>query len=121
VSQETFTPKVVKVAHDKCENSAFDYVFFPIGYKYNDDIQSLRRGDIIRFLDGSEHWVSEVVRVQVGSAIANALCKARYGIGIKGAMEVWKERTRMQKLDVRVVSETECLVVFYYKEEVKYE
>ena len=121
VKQEVFKPNVVKVAHDKCDDARLDYVLFPIGFKYNEELQSLRKGDIIKFLDKSEHWVVDVVRLQVRSAIADAICLARYGFGIKRAMEVWKERARMQNMDDRVVSDSECLVVFYYKKEVEYE
>ena len=45
----------VKVAHDKCGDARLDYALFPIGFKYNEALQSLRRGDVVVFLDGSEH------------------------------------------------------------------
>ena len=45
-------PRRVKVAHDKCGDARLDYALFPIGFKYNEDLQSLRMGDIVVFLDG---------------------------------------------------------------------
>jgi hypothetical protein len=112
---------VVKIAHDKCLDARSNYVLFPIGFKYNEDLQSLRSGDIVKFLDGSEHWVESVVRLQIKSAIAEALCKARYGFSITRAVELWQDRLRLRKEDIKVMSENECLIVFYYKEEVQYE
>lgn len=114
-------PKVVKIAHDKCLDARSNYVLFPIGFKYNEDLQSLRAGDIVKFLDGSEHWVESVVRLPIKSAIAEALCKARYGFSITRAVELWQDRLRLRKEDIKVMSENECLIVFYYKEEVQYE
>lgn len=118
VRTETKITRVVKVAHDKCEDSKFDYVFFPIGYKYNEDLQLLRRGDAIKFLDGSKHLVESVVRLPIKSAIAESLCKVRYGFGIKRALELWQSRVVALKLDPRVISENECLVIFYNKESI---
>lgn len=114
-------PKVVNVAHDKSGDARSNYVLFPIGFKYNEDLQSLRAGDIVKFLDGSEHWVESVVRLPIKSAIAEALCKARYGFSITRAVELWQDRLRLRKEDIKVMSENECLIVFYYKEEVQYE
>lgn len=113
--------RIVKVAHDKCSESRLDYVIFPIGFKYNEELQSLRRGDVIKFLDGSEHCVDSVVRLRIRSAIADAMCKARYGFGISRAVELWQERLRLRKVDVKVMSENECLVLFFDREEVRNE
>jgi hypothetical protein len=93
-------------------------VIFPIGFKYNEELQSLRRGDVIKFLDGSEHYVDSVVRLRIRSAIADAMCKARYGFGISRAVELWQERLRLRKVDVKVMSENECLIVFFDREEI---
>jgi hypothetical protein len=108
----------VKVAHDRCEDCKFDYVIFPIGYKYNEALQSLHRGDEIQFLDGSKCVVESVVRLQIKSAIAESLCNARYGFGIKRALEIWKDRAMVQKVDPRAISENMCLIVFYNKKSV---
>lgn len=61
----------VKVAHDKCGDARLDYALFPIGFKYNEALQSLRRGDIVTFLDGSEHYVWSALRVSLKSAIVS--------------------------------------------------
>ena len=114
-------PKVVKIAHDKFGDARLDYALFPIGFKYNEELQSLRRGDIVVFLDGSEHYVWSALRVSLKSAIVEYLCWMRYGFGISRAVELWQDRLRLRKEDVKVMSENECLVLFFDREEVRYE
>lgn len=114
-------PKVVKIAHDKCGDARLDFALFPIGFKYNEALQSLRRGDIVVFLDGSEHYVWSALRVSLKSAIVEYLCWMRYGFGISRAVELWQDRLRLRKEDVKVMSENECLVLFFDREEVRYE
>ena len=114
-------PRRVKVAHDKCSDTRLDYALFPIGFKYNEALQSLRRGDIVVFLDGSEHYVWSALRVSLKSAIVEYLCWMRYGFGISRAVELWQDRLRLRKEDVKVMSENECLVLFFDREEVRYE
>lgn len=114
-------PRRVKVAHDKCGNARLDYALFPIGFKYNEALQSLRRGDIVVFLDGSEHYVWSALRVSLKSAIVEYLCWMRYGFGISRAIELWQDRLRLRKEDIKVMSENECLVLFFDREEVRYE
>ena len=114
-------PRIVKVAHDKCGNFRLDYALFPIGFRYNEELQSLRRGDVVVFLDGSEHYVWSVLRVSLKSAISEYLCWMRYGFGIARAVDVWHERLRFSKEDVKVMSADECLILFFDREEVRYE
>lgn len=120
-SAECGEPRRVKVAHDKCGDARLDYALFPIGFKYNEALQSLRRGDIVVFLDGSEHYVWSALRVSLKSAIVEYLCWMRYGFGISRAVELWQDRLRLRKEDVKVMSENECLVLFFDREEVRYE
>lgn len=120
-SAEHSEPRRVKVAHDKCDDARLDYVLFPIGFKYNETLQSLRRGDIVVFLDGSEHYVWSALRVSLKSAIVEYLCWMRYGFGISRAVELWQDRLRLRKEDIKVMSENECLVLFFDREEVRYE
>ena len=85
------------------------------------ELQSLRKGDIVVFLDGSEHYVWSALRVSLKSAIVEHLCWMRYSFGISRAVELWQDRLRLRKEDVKVMSENECLVLFFDSEEVKYE
>jgi hypothetical protein len=114
------TNKFVKLEHDKCEESLKDFIIVPVGFKYNTELQALRKGDIIQFLDGSEHYVDCTVQVPRHSAIADALCRFRYNISVDKAVEIWKQRIALRKQDVRAMNERECLIIFYYKKEVEY-
>ena len=113
--------KRVRVAHDKCSDARLDFALFPIGFRYNKELQYLRRGDIVVFLDGSEHYVWVAMRVSLNSALVEYLCRMRYGFGIAKAVEIWQDRLRVRKEDVRLMSDSECLVLFFEKEEVRYE
>lgn len=112
--------QIIKIEHDKCADPKFDYIIVPIGMRYNTDLQSLRRGDIIQFLDNREHYVDSVVKIPLKSSIAESLCRLRYNIGILKAFELWQDRVRLQKMDARIISDSECLVIFYHKKEIEY-
>lgn len=113
--------KVVNVPHDVVGDGHLLYAIFPIGFRYNQDLQMLRRGDIIRFLDGSEHYVWSVSKLALNSAIVDYLCWMRYGFSIDRAIALWKDRLRLAKMDVGVMSEDRCLIVFYERNDVRYE
>ena len=112
----------VKVAHDKILAASWlSKILLPIGFKYNETEQSLRRGDIIVFLDGSEHYVWKTLRVPLNSAMTDAECWSIYRFGINRAIDIWKDRLRLSKQDPKIMSENECLVIYFLSEEVKYE
>ena len=112
----------VKVAHDEILAASWlSKILLPIGFKYNEAEQSLRRGDIIVFLDGSEHYVWKTLRVPLNSAMTDAECWSTYRFGINRAIDIWKDRLRLSKQDPKIMSENECLVIYFLSEEVKYE
>lgn len=112
----------VRVAHDKILAASWlSKILLPIGFKYNETEQSLRRGDIIVFLDGSEHYVWKTLRVPLNSAMTDAECWSIYRFGINRAIDIWKDRLRLSKQDPKIMSENECLVIYFLSEEVKYE
>lgn len=114
------TEQFLKLEHDKCAEPNKDFIILPIGFKYNVEAQQLCKGDIIQFLDGSEHYVESVAKVPIKSAIADSLCRLRYNIGIDKAVEIWKDRIRLQRQSVRIMDERECLIIFFQKKEVEY-
>ena len=115
-------PRRVKVAHDKIlAESWLSKILLPIGFKYNEAEQSLRSGDIIVFLDGSEHYVWKTLRVPLNGAMTDAECWSIYRFGINRAIDIWKDRLRLSKQDPKIMSENECLVIYFLSEEVKYE
>ena len=113
--------RTVKVAHDIGGEDRLSFVLFPVGFRYNRELAELRKGDIMVFLDKSEHYVRGVCRLSLRSALAEHLCWLRYGFGIERAITLWRERLLLGKQDVKVMSNDECLIVFYEKEEVRYE
>lgn len=117
--QNEVKTRKIKVMHDKVNNDRLDYVLFPFGFAYNVDLQRIRRGDIIVFLDKSEHYVFSICKVDVASAIAECLCYKRYGISITRAMEIWKDRARFSGYDEKAINDSECLVVWYDKRDVR--
>lgn len=114
------TVKRVKLEHDICEDPRLSFIIVPIGFKYNLELQELNKGDIIVFLGGSEHYVEDAVKLPLKSAIANALCRLRYNIGIDKAIDIWTQRLKMRREKVKAMSDKECLVIFYHKKEVEY-
>lgn len=121
-SAECSEPRRVRVAHDKILAASWlSKILLPIGFKYNEVEQSLRRGDIIIFLDGSEHYVWKILRVPLNGAMTDAECWSIYRFGINRAIDIWKDRLRLSKQDPKIMSENECLVIYFLSEEVKYE
>ena len=105
--------------HDKVNNDRLDYVLFPFGFAYNVDLLNIRRGDIIVFLDKSEYYVYSTCRVPTNSAVAECLCYKRYGISITRAMEIWKNRATSCGYGEKAVNDSECLVIWYVKKNLR--
>lgn len=117
--QDTSKTRKIKVMHDKVNNDRLDYVLFPFGFAYNVDLLKIRRGDIIVFLDKSEHYVFSVCKVDVKSAVAECLCYKRYGFSIRRAMEIWKDRAIYCGYDDKAINDSECLVIWYVKKDLR--
>ena len=122
MSGEVAEPKRVRIKHDKVVGSGWlSKILLPIGFKYNEVEQSLRSGDIIVFLDGSEHYVWRCFRVPLNGAMTDVACWEVYQFGINRAIEIWKDRIRLMKQDPRIMSQNECLAIYFLTEEIKYE
>lgn len=103
-----------KVEHIRtAEGRYLDYIIRPLGYRFNQDLKTARKGDVLRFADGSSAWIYRVAVLNVGSAMADCLCRALYGFGALEILGIWQENLRAAKKDVRLISENECLIVFY--------
>lgn len=95
------------------EGRYLDYIIRPLGYRFNKDLKTARKGDVLRFADGSSAWIYKVAVLNIGSAIADCLCRALYGFGALEILKIWQDALRAAKKDVRLISESECLIVFY--------
>lgn len=103
-----------KVEHIRTAEGRFlDYIIRPLGYRFNQDLKTARKGDVLRFADGSSAWIYRVAVLNVGSAIVDCLCRALYGFGALEILKIWQDNLRASKKDVRLISESECLIIFY--------
>ena len=89
-----------------------DYVLLPVGYAYNMNIASAKKGDVIRFSDGDDREIFAVRKLRMGSD-TDLLCRMRYGITLKGALVRWKMNAKLEGHGEKAVSEDECLWVLF--------
>ena len=107
-------PKKIKVAHaDPGNEVRLGFVLLPVGYSYNADIASAKKDDIIRFVDGGDYKIFNVLKLKIKSPVTKMLCLIRYGITLDGALMRWKTNARMEGHGMNVVSDEECLLVTY--------
>ena len=99
------------------EGRYLDYIIRPLGYRFNQDLKTARKGDVLRFADGSTAWIYRVAVLNIGSSMADCLCRALYGFGALEILRIWQDALRAAKKDVRLISESECLVIFYEDKE----
>ena len=106
-------PKKIKLAYAAPGDIRLGFILLPVGYAYNIDIASAKKGDIIRFVDGDDYQVFNVLRLKLKSPITKMLCLIRYGITIDGALMRWRNNAKMEGHGINVVSDEECLFVTY--------
>ena len=95
------------------EGRFLDYIIRPLGYRFNQDLKTARKGDVLRFADGSSAWIYKVSVLNIGSTMADCLCRALYGFGALEILGIWQDALRAAKKDAHLISESECLIVFY--------
>lgn len=106
-------PKKIRLAHAEPGDIRLGFILLPVGYAYNSDIANAKKGDIIRFSDGEDHLVFNVLRLKLKSPVAKTLCLIRYGITLDGALMRWRNYAKMEGHGINVVSDEECLLVTY--------
>ena len=111
--------KTYKLRHTEPGDFKLDYILLPMGFRYNADIQNAKKGEHIRFYDGLVHEVISVRKLKIGNSATDILCRMRYGIPLKAAMERWKSNAILEGHGAKAVSADECLWVIYGKEEAK--
>lgn len=105
--------KKIKVAHAEPGDIRLGFILLPVGYSYNNDIASAKRDDIIRFVDGEDYKIFNVLKLKIKSPVTRMLCLIRYGITLEGAMMRWRNYAKMEGHGINVVSDDECLLVTY--------
>lgn len=109
--------KTFKIAHLDPGPLHLDFVILPVGYSYNADIASAKKGDMIRLADGGEYPIFSVRKVKSDKPFADLLCRIRYGITLRGCLMRWKMNARLEGHGEKAISEDECLLVVYSKHE----
>lgn len=99
------------------EGRYLDYIIRPLGYRFNQDLKTARKGDVLRFADGSSAWIYKVVVLNIDSSVADCLCRALYGFGAMEILGIWKDNLRATKKDTHLISESECLIIWYENRE----
>lgn len=107
-----------RVEHIRTAEGRFlGYIIRPLGYRFNQDLKTARKGDVLRFADGSSAWIYKVAVLNIGSSMTDCLCRALYGFGALEILGIWQDNLRAAKKDTHLISESECLVVFYEDKE----
>lgn len=107
--------RVFKAKHLEPGDYQMGYILLPIGYSYNSEWMTAKKGDFIMFHGGGKHKIRVVRIVKVKGGLAELLSQIRYGITIAGCIQRWKENARLEGNAPAAVSSDECLWVVYEK------
>lgn len=95
------------------EGRYLDYIIRPLGYRFNQDLKTARKGDVLRFADDSSAWIYKVLVLNICSTMADCLCRALYGFGAMEILGIWQDNLRAAKKDTHLISKSECLIIWY--------
>lgn len=109
--------RVLRAKHLEPGEFQLDYILLPIGYAYNSEWVTAKKGEKVSFFDGGTYRIYAVRRVRVKGGLAEVLSRMRYGISIAGCIQRWKDNARMEGHAPAAVSSEECLWVIYEKAE----
>lgn len=68
----------------------YGFIILPIGTFYNADIARARRGDVVRYVDGTENTIYDMCIVRIGSSVFRNLCRLRYGCEASRVLNQWR-------------------------------
>lgn len=112
------TPRSFKVKHSDPGDFHLGYILLPIGYAYNAEWNNAKKGDILRFWDGGDYPIFAIRKLKLNKPDADILCRMRYGITIKRAIQIWQSNAKMEGHGAKAVSTEECLWIIYGKDTV---
>lgn len=107
--------KTRKILHYEPGDYHLDYVLAPVGYSYNIELASAKKGDVLEFSDGIRHRIISVRRIKTSGSLADILSVMRYGISIRACRSRWRTNARLAGNSPDVVSDAECLWIIYEK------
>lgn len=93
-----------------------DFILLPIGYSYNAEWATAKKGDVIRFHGGESHRIVSVRMVKKRGGLAELLSLIRYGISFAGCVQRWRDNAKLEGHGPGAISEDECIFVVYEKE-----
>lgn len=105
--------KVFRPEHSEPGPVIGDYLLLPYGYKYNSEYLTFKPGDCIKLFNGGKYEIDSVVKVELEKPYCDVLCRMRYGISIKRAMQIWKHNAVCKGYGNKAISDEECLLVRY--------
>lgn len=105
--------KTFKVKHFEPGGFRLNYILLPVGFSYNIAVSQAKTGDKVRFFNGGIFPIVAVRRLDMRSANTDILCKMRYGITLKAALQRWQMNAKMEGHGTEAVSTDECLWLIY--------
>ena len=105
--------KTFKAKHAEPGSFKKDYILLPVGYSYNSEWISAKKGDSLKLWEGGVHTIYAVRPLKLNKPEADILSRMRYGIPIKRCLEVWKSNARLEGHSSSAVSTEECLWIIY--------
>lgn len=117
VNKKTAKRIKFRAFHDTPRDFHADYILLPLGYSYNRDFLSAKEGDLIKFGDGKVYSLLRVGILSLKNPATEGLCFARYGITLRKALQIWRTNAFAQGYGRNAVSDEECLIIIYGKED----
>lgn len=108
-------PKTFRATQEEPGPQLCDYILLPYGYSYNKEYLSYKNGDKIKMFNGGTYQILSVSKIKTRDAYADALCRMRYGVGIKYALSHWKDNALLEGHGKKALSDEECLLLCYEK------
>lgn len=105
--------KTYKIAHLYPTKRYMDYILLPYGILYNENLTTAQKGDKIKFLDKITVSITNVTLLDIQNPLADLLCRSRYGIPIRRALQIWREIALLSGCGVKAISDKKCLIIFY--------
>lgn len=109
--------KYYKVFHDTPRDFHADYILLPLGYSYNREFLSVSEGCLLKFGDGKVYPLLRAGVLNLNNPATEGLCFARYGITLRKALQIWQTNAFAQGYGRNAVSNEECLIIVYGKED----
>ena len=102
---------IFNVAHSIPGNVHADFILLPLGIKMNRDLLKYKKGDRIKMIDGSTHYIIRAGILNMDNPIVAGLCYLRYGITLKRMMLHWRDNAIAYGYGNKAVSDEECLLI----------